>query len=91
MSITTNPHTAERQLMKRANDFYGIPFATYILDFIVLKQLPNGAHYVWLNDNAPMQRTFAVWLAHDGREQRVIDYLKREQEQENNWTLTKVE
>jgi hypothetical protein len=64
--------TATRRLTKRANDFLGISFPQYLMEFTHLNELPSGETYLWLNDNGTMQKTFAVWIAHDGREERLI-------------------
>lgn len=68
--------TATRRLTKRANDFLGISLSRYILEFTHLKELPNGEPYLWLNDNATMQKTFAVWVSRDGIEARLMAYHK---------------
>ncbi len=64
--------TAERRLTKRANDFLGISFTQYLMEFTHLKELPSGQKYIWLNDNATMQKTFAVYMADGNREERFI-------------------
>lgn len=66
--------TAERRLTKRANDFYGMTFASYVLRFTHLRELPSGEQYIWLNDNATMQKTFATWLSYDNRKAGLIAY-----------------
>jgi hypothetical protein len=66
--------TATRRLTKRANDFLGISFESYIIRFTHVKELPSGEKYIWLNDNATMQKTFAVWLGHGNRKAGLIAY-----------------
>jgi len=68
LALDMRPETAQRRLTKRANDFLGISFEAYLADFTHLKELPNGEQYLWLNDNATMQKTFAVWLAQKNNE-----------------------
>lgn len=40
----------------------------------------DGHKYIWLNDNATMQKTFAVYMAHGNREERFIRWHEEQAE-----------
>lgn len=56
----------------------------YILDFTHIKELPNGEPYLWLNDNATMQKAFAVWVSIDDREANLMSWLKDKAARQND-------
>jgi len=67
--------TATRRLTKRANDFLGMSFGQYILEFSKIIELPNGEPHLTLNDNATMQKAFYVWVSINDREAKLLAYL----------------
>lgn len=76
--------TATRRLTKRANEFLGISFGLYILDFTHLRELPNGEPYLWLNDNTTMQKAFAVWVSIGDREANLIAFHEDKAARQND-------
>lgn len=68
--------TATRRLTKRAKEFLGISFGHYLAHFTHLRE-HEGEHYIWLNDNATMQKTLEVWLSNNGNRQKLIDFHLR--------------
>ena len=79
-----HPNTATRRLTKRANDFLGMTFGQYILEFTHLRTMPNGEPYLWLNDNATMQKAFHVWFSINDREAQLIAYHEDKAAQNDN-------
>ena len=67
--------TATRRLTKEQRVLGNIVWAIH-RHFTHLRE-HEGQHYVWLNDNATMQKTFEVWLAHDNNELKLIDFHLR--------------
>jgi hypothetical protein len=67
--------TATRNLTLRAMNFYGLRLSQYIEYFCVLKHMPDGQPYIWLNDNITMQKTFAVWVNHGDRKEKLMALL----------------
>lgn len=68
--------TAARRLTKRANDFLGMSLGQYILEFTHIRELPDGTTYLWFNENATMQKTFAVWVSINDREAKLTALLQ---------------
>ena len=74
LALDMRQDTAQRRLTKRATEFLGISFSQYIAEFTKVRELTSGEQYIWLNDNSTMQNTLSVWLAHNGRKERLIGW-----------------
>ncbi len=68
--------TAARRLTKRANHFLGMSLGQYIIEFTHVREHKDGTTYLWFNENATMQKTFAVWASINDREAKLTALLQ---------------
>jgi hypothetical protein len=64
--------TSHRRLTKRAKEFFGLSLVQYILTFAYM----DGDRIVF-NENATMQKAFAVWVSHGDHQEKLTKIIAK--------------